>query len=100
MKGFPKKLNSKEDYYYIKEHFEESQWRPKWEALLSWRTNWYASKVLSADAKGRTDSKHYIETYINEDETETRVQYELRDDMSSDFFRFHFTEEEVTDALK
>ena len=100
MRGFPKKLNSKEDYYYIKEHFEESLWKPKWEALLSSRQNWYAVKELSETAKGRTDSKHYIETYTNEDETETRVQYELKDDMASDFFRFHFTEEEVTDALK
>ena len=100
MRGFPKVLNSKEDYYYIKEHFEESLWRPKWEALLSSRQNWYAVKELSEDAKGRTDSKHYIETYKNEDETETRVQYELRDDLSCDFFRFHFTEAEVNEALK
>ena len=100
MKGFPKKLNSKEDYYYIKEYFEESQWRPKWEALLSSRQNWYASKTLKEGAKGRTDSSHYVETYKNDDDTETTVQYELKDDMASDFFRFHFTEEEVTDALK
>lgn len=101
MKGFPKKLNSKDDYYYIKEHFEESQWKPKWEALLSNRKNWFAAKTLKEGAKGRTDSSHYVETYKNdEDSTEVNVQYELRDDISSDFFRYHFTEEEVQEALK
>ena len=100
MKGFPKKLNSKEDYYYIKEHFEESQWKPKWEALLSNRKNWFAAKTLKEGAKGRTDSSHYVETYKNDDDTEVTVQYELRDDISSDFFRYHFTEEEVQEALK
>ena len=100
MKGFPKKLNSKDDYYYIKEHFEESQWKPKWEALLSNRKNWFATKTLKEGAKGRTDSTHYVETYKNDDDTEVNVQYELRDDISSDFFRYHFTEEEVQKALK
>ena len=66
---------------------------------MSNRKNWFAAKILKEGAKGHTDSSHYVETYKNDD-TETTVQYELRDDMSSDFFRLHFTEEEVREALK
>lgn len=101
MKGFPKNLNSKEDYYYIKEHFEEFQWKPKWAALLSNRQNWFATKTLEAGDEGCTDDTHRVETHKDMlDNTEITVQYELKDDTSSDFFRFHFTEEEVNEALK
>lgn len=30
MVGFPKHLNTKEDYMYIKENFPTEQWKPYW----------------------------------------------------------------------
>ena len=60
MQGFPKKLNSKADYLYIKEHFPKAEWQPIWEKLLETRKNWFATGTLEG-TEGIEDATHRIE---------------------------------------
>lgn len=100
MRGFPKKLNSKFDYEYIKEHFLEDEWKPAWKSLLSESKNWFFTGKLKCEADGLIDNNHRIETGKNmEGETEY-YQYEYMIDQSSDMIQLGFTESEVIEALK
>ena len=105
MKNFPKHLNSKADYEYIREHFPRAEWLPCWKALLTNRKNWFATGMLDSKEAGIEDATHRIRADTanakNEgaEDTYTYYQEELKDDASSDFFRMRFTEEEVKAAI-
>ena len=98
MKGFPKKLNSKADYLFIKEHFPEDEWKPIWEKLLKNRKNWFATDIIEG-TEGIEDATHRIEKCKDNDGKDILIQMELKDDMASDFYRLHFSEVEVREAI-
>lgn len=129
MKGFPKHLNSKADYYYIKKNFPKKQWVRYWQDLLENRyadfntgqKSYDKSELIEDDThrivegeketvKETVPTKVMItdedgkEKEITEDkevETEKQVyyQYEKRENPGSDFVRLRFTEEEVQSAI-
>lgn len=102
MKGFPKHLNSKFDYLYIKENFPADLWKPAWERLLQERQKWFDMGIID-EGEGISDDTHRVETFENKEDGGTRKelhQFELKNDMSSDFFKFGFTVEEVEAALR
>lgn len=104
MKGFPKHLNSKEDYYYIKENFPAKKWRPKWQALLDERYRWRDTGELASPEEWVVDDTHRVETRVERDtesgEDVTKYyQQELQQNATADFWQFNFTEEEVLAAL-
>lgn len=101
MRGFPKHLNSKFDYLYIKDNFPPELWKPAWERLLQGRKQWFDTGIIE-EGEGITDDTHKVEAFDNKEGEETRTewhQFELRDDMSSDFIKFGFTVEEIEAAL-
>ena len=58
MKGFPKHLNTKADYEYIRRAFPESQWKPCWQALLDSAYDWFTvfeleSKEIGEEIEGK-----------------------------------------------
>lgn len=104
MKSFPKHLNSKEDYYYIKDNFPEKKWRPKWEALLKERYRWMDDHVIASEDEGITDETHRVSSYTTKDTTTGEeitvyVQQEYKKYEAAPFWRLHFTEEEVYAVL-
>ena len=100
MVGFPKHLNTKEDYIYVKENFPESQWRPCWESLIPDSKRAFFVGNLKDRASGVEDDTHYIVESREQDGDEvTYTQYEIKDDPSSDFFRLGFTKKEIEAAL-
>lgn len=102
MRNFPKHLNSKFDYEYIRQHFPEEKWKPHWEKLLAERKQWYNVGVVE-EGQGIEDETHRVETYGITEGEEKRTelhQLELRDDPSAPFFRLGFTEAEVKEALE
>lgn len=103
MKGFPKHLNTKQDYIYIKDNFPKEEWQPVWKSLLENTKNWFCTGTLTDKNTGKTDSTHKIvESASREGEEEKVVyyQYELQTDKSCDLLRLGFTEEEVKSAIK
>lgn len=99
MRGFPKKLNSKFDYLYIKDKFPANQWKPAWKELISESKNWFFTEKLENEADGLTDDTHKVEKGKNVDGNVVFYQYELRTDPSSDMVRMGFTEKEINDVL-
>lgn len=99
MKGFPKHLNSKQDYVFVKTNFPAEQWKPCWQALLDQSKNWFYTSTLAAAADGVTDDTHKVVTATDMDNKIIYMQYELRTDPSSDMLKLGFTEQEINDAL-
>lgn len=100
MKGFPKFLNTKADYEYIKDNFPAEQWKPRWQNLLDERKNWFPTGQVESEEAGITDDTHKVVKYEDTSEgTTAYTQMELQDDPNSTLFRLGFTVEEVEAAL-
>ena len=102
MKNFPKHLNSKADYEYIRKYFPREQWEPKWRALLENTKQWFFTHELPSEEAGITDATHKIVVSQPQQEGEATkyLQYELRDDPSCDLYRLGFTADYVTRVLE
>lgn len=99
MRGFPKHLNSKADYYYIKENFPASKWKPHWQQLLDERFGWFWTNDLESAEEGITDDTHKVVENKGTDGTTTYAQYELKENPDAKIFRIGFTVEEVEAGL-
>ena len=101
MQGYPKHLNTKADYEYVRANFPKDMWAKDWQALLDSRKNWFFIKDLPDKASGIEDATHKIVENMGMEDGEkvTYSQYELRDDENATIFRLGFTVEEVQAAL-
>ena len=100
MKGYPKHLNTKSDYIFVKNNFPKNQWAKDWQTLLDSRQDWFFVKALPDKASGVEDATHKIvETQSGESEKVTYSQYELREDKNAKIYRLGFTIAEVETAL-
>lgn len=100
MRGFPKRLSSKADYLYIKEHFPAEQWKPEWQALLDTMSDWFAVGNVASVEAGKTDATHRVETFDDDNGKVTYTQYEYKANPDCKLLRLGFTEAEVRAALK
>lgn len=101
MVGFPKWLNTKEDYLYVREHFPREQWEPVFRALLDERMQWLNVGQLESEADGVTDETHKV-VGGESDMTEAPAkyyQYEYKEDLNCRLFKLGFTVEEVEQLL-
>lgn len=94
MRGFPKHLNSKEDYEFIKAHFPKEQWKPAFELLLKSRKEWFN---LGETTEGVNDETHKV---VEDKENGKKYQFELKDNPSCTMYRIGYTEEEVKKILE
>ena len=99
MNGFPKHLDRKADYEYIKANFDESQWKPCWQELLDNKYQWFSTGNIEKD-KGVTDATHKVEASKDMDGNDVYTQYEYRENPLCDMNRLGFTEDEVKAALQ
>lgn len=102
MRGFPKHLNSKQDYLYVIQEFPPEQWLPRLQSLLYERFAWLPTGKLADGDNGVTDDTHrVIEMH---DETGQvvveRVQEHYIEDPNATIFRLGFTVEEVQAILQ
>jgi hypothetical protein len=94
MKNYPKHLNTKEDYEYVKNNFPKKKWKKDFEALLN-DTVWQVEKTLADKDAGTEDKTHRIIQTENE-----RVQMKLVEDKNSKLRRLGFGKTEVQKMLK
>lgn len=100
MKGFPKWLNSKEDYLYVKDNFLREQWADKFQTLLDERLAWFNIGELAASEEGVTDDTHkVVEIETMGEETKKRYQYELKENPDCMLYRLGFTVDEIQAIL-
>lgn len=99
MRGFPKSLNTKADYEYIRQNFSKDQWAPAWQALLDTRQDWFFDRYLDdSEEVELTESQKIVEAQDNDAE-QKRSLYILKDIPTSKFNRLGFTVQEIEEAL-
>ena len=76
MKGYPKNLNTKFDYLYVKENFKKDLWEKDFQNLLDTRMDWFFVKNLDSQEEGRM-------TALNNDKYNILKQRNWRCDISA-----------------
>ena len=99
MKGFPKHLNSRADYEYIRDKFPTTMWKPAWQALLDGEKNWFCTGKLESKEDGVKNRSHKVVEATNHDNETEYYQYELQADPNCEMVRLGFTKAEVKAAL-
>lgn len=94
MVGSPKYLNTRFDYEYVKDNFDN--WREYWQELYDSRKIW-ANVELVGD--GIEDETHRLIHSQDEKGNPITIQQELQVDPNAKLFRIGFTESEVTAAI-
>ena len=97
MIGFPKHLNSRADFEYVKENFPD-KWRPLYQSLLDERNQWFNLGKLADGEEGVEDATHKVIVSDMQGVTE-RYQYEFRLDPNCNLIRLGYTVEEVEALL-
>ena len=98
MVGYPKHLNTKEDYLYVKNNFPKSIWLDDFKKLLAMHREWFFVKELATKEEGTEDSTHKVvdTTEQDGDVTITKyAQFEYKVNPNSKLLSIGFTEEEV-----
>lgn len=102
MIGYPKYLNTKEDYLYVKENFPREDWEADFQLLLDTRMAWLSVGRLETPDAGITDETHKIVTVGDTDMSMGPVQYyqyKYREDPNCTLLRLGFTVSEVEAVL-
>ena len=94
MKGSPKYLNTRFDYEYVKDNFDN--WREYWQELYDSRMIWANVDLVGA---GIEDDTHRLVPSIDMGGMEMIIQQELQVDPNAKLFRIGFTEGEVAAAI-
>ncbi len=92
MRGFPKHLNSKQDYLNCLSDYP-AETKAELQRLLDSRFVWQDTAII--ENEGITDDTHrVIET------EDGKIQQELVEDTNAEIFRLGFTVEEVEELIK
>ena len=94
MIGNPKYLNTRFDYGYVREHF--NNWREYWQELYDSRMIWANVELVG---EGIEDDTHRLIQSQDMEDNEIIIQQELQVDPHAKLFRIGFTEGEVAAAL-
>lgn len=98
MRGFPKHLNTKQDYLNCINEFPQET-KNELQRLLDSRFVWVETAVLEDEEQGIIDDTHDIIKIMTEP-GEPIIQRELIEDTNSELVRLGFTVEEVREMLK
>ncbi len=99
MIGYPKTLNTKEDYLYVKENFPKSEWRQDFKDLLDTQYDWFYEKTLADDDEGVTDDTHKVVEMKENDESTKKAQYVLKENPTCRMNQLGFTKAEIMEAI-
>lgn len=98
MVGYPKFLNTKEDYEFVRANFPREKWEGDFKALLNERYEWF--NVGEAEGEGVTDETHKVVESTNIDGVVTRSQYEYKENENARIYRLGYTVDEVKAILE
>jgi hypothetical protein len=94
MKGYPKHLNTKQDYEYVRKNFPKRKWEKDFKALLESEKAWQMTKELDSKEVGLEDKTHKVV-----ESEDIRTQMELKDDPNSKMRRLGYTREDIEKIL-
>ena len=93
MIGYPRHLNTKADYEYVKKHYPD-KYEEEMQKLLKTKDNYFAVKTLEKGEIGVETETMKIVEIENTDGIIERVQMELKPDPNSKFYKLGFSDEE------
>lgn len=99
MKDYPKHLNTKADYLYVKDNFPKSMWEQDFQNLLDTQYDWVITSELNSKEDGIEDDTHKI---IEMQEMQSDIKYyqsELKDIETAPIHQMNFTVKEVKKIL-
>ena len=94
MVGKTRYLNTKHDYNYAKDHYDN--WREYWQELYDSRMIWANVELVG---EGIEDDTHRLIQSRDMEDNEIIIQQELQVDPNAKLSRIGFTEGEVAAAL-
>lgn len=100
MRGFPRNLNTKEDYQYIRDNFPREQWVPHWQALLDTCKDWFFVRTLNDGETAPAGGSYMVVPFeAREGADAYNALYELRHYDTCKLYLLGFTEAEVQATL-
>lgn len=96
MVGYPKCLNTREDYEFVRTNFSKEDFRQDFQNLLDTMGDWFNMGKLSDGEQGKTDDTHKI---VKDAETGDSYQYEFKVNPNCRLFQLGYTEEYVKKIL-
>lgn len=97
MKGFPKYLNTKEDYLYVLANYPKEQVKPLFQNLLDTMEDWFSERVLKENEEVNIDksTQKIVETQDNMTGETVRTLFTLKVNPMCRLLSLGFTKEEV-----
>jgi hypothetical protein len=102
MRGFPKVLNSRQDYENIISDFGyTAKVKRAYQGLLNTAEKYKFDKELAAESdRTGTEPEYKVMNEQNEDGSEKIVQFKLVDNPNGKIFRLDFTIDEVEEVIE
>jgi len=103
IKGYPKYLNTKEDYKYIKNYFPSEQWKVSYKILLDDSQKWFREEQLENENDGVNNAISMVRSEREEENGEEKTkyyQYRFRIDPNCKLLRLGMKIEDIKNALK
>lgn len=101
MKGYPKSLNTKADYEYVRTHFDRTYWEKDFTRLLDVE-RWFPLGEYDSTDGLLLDDTHKVDKQESTVDSETVTKYlysELRTDKNAKIFRLGYAVTEVQEIL-
>ncbi len=96
MKGFPKTLNTKSDYEYVKTHFPAEDYIPVFKDLLDTEYDWFFERNLLDNEEVVEDSFHkVVESSFDSTKEPTKALYVYKSNPACKMYSLGYTREEV-----
>lgn len=109
MVGFPKNLNTKYDFDYVREHLDElggdtakEKLKAEYQALIDGSTCWYTGEEVASVEAGVTDDTHKVVTEtegVGDDAKTKYVQMVLKTNEDAKIFRLGYSVAEVENLI-
>ena len=96
MRGYPKNLNTKFDYLFVKDNFPRDKWEKDFKALLETTHDWFFVSMLATKEEGIEDDTHKI---VEDTTKNTFAQYEYRENPQCKLYTLGFTRKEVENII-
>ena len=99
MRGYPKNLNSKQDYEYVKKYFPKYEWIRDFQKLKDDNKKWIKEERLVKKEDGIIDITSKVIEEENEKQEKTYYQYRFKIDPNSKANRLRIELNDVDEIL-
>lgn len=94
MVGYPKYLNTKADYEFVRANFPKEKWEGAFQSLLDTRCNWFNHGEINGE--GISDDTHKI---VVDEETGKKYQYVYEENPNCRMNQIGYTVKELNKIL-